>query len=333
MLSAKIFDNPKRLYIPGYTLQDKAVNRQIVFPPESVPDGCWYSTFRNTVVRAIEKRKFLPVFRSGHGEYLFALGRLDRPHSPLKLARYFASRLYNGVKFKSLFYSGTPEYGYETYPFWRIPNLRRRFRSALELIHAKGVHCLYLSDRDACSLERQSAYIDWISAGNPFQGEMNYGHVYFVYALLLGVDSAEIIKGRRILVVTSNIDRRKQRIGDSLTRLGAVDIEFAEISRNHAMQDTLPKISGVHDLALIGGGVGAANILAQLSRYKALAIDAGYALDCFENPLGKRGRIYCVNDNEWGSYYKNTVPEWAAKFSDINSQLNPQIAARITRLC
>jgi len=61
-------------------------------------------------------------------------------------------------------------------------------------------------------------------------------------------------------------------------------------------------LKGSIDVALVGAGVGAANILDQLKPLQTLCIDAGYVLDCYAEPSRKGSRVFTLSDEDLGHY-------------------------------
>ena len=61
-----------------------------------------------------------------------------------------------------------------------------------------------------------------------------------------------------------------------------------------------PEHSGA-DLVLIGAGVGAANILSQVQPLQTLCIDAGYVLECYQNPAFKGKRVFTKPDEDFAA--------------------------------
>ncbi len=311
--------NRGRLQIPGFNKQEEAVTKQIVYPPVAMDASQWWHHFEARVQHALDQKKFLAVYRASHGEFSFVTGQFEKPVGLMPRVRHFGSRLFYGFRFLSTFYSGSRGYGYETYRLWELPKLRSHLARCLRELGDDLVLCLYFSDRDAYPMHIQKLFYDWcIENGLRFTPD-NYGHIYFVYALFTGLGGTQIFLNKRILVVTFLTPEKKEAIEASMLRRGANAVEFLAISRSHAMRDKIALPAGVcPDLCIIGGGVGAANILWQLKNagIKCPCIDAGFVLDILSDPEFARRRIYCVSDEVWEDYYGESAPPWAAKFSD-----------------
>jgi hypothetical protein len=101
-------------------------------------------------------------------------------------------------------------------------------------------------------------------------------------------------------VVTSLDPVKEDRLRIALGDEGARSVQFLGVSRSKAMLDTidLSHIQLPIDVALVGAGVGAANILQQLMPLRTLCIDAGYVLDCIAQPERKGTRVFTLPDSE-----------------------------------
>jgi len=313
--------NRRRLKIPGYQRQETVVTRQLVFPPNGMSSGEWYEKFEQRFMRALRERQFLPVFRSSHGEYSFVTGARDWPHDTKLRMKAMIAHAIRSIKYQSTFYSsGLPGYC-ETYPWWTIGKLRRDFAGYLKMISEQGVHCMYLSDRDSYPSRLHRRFLGWMNQNNIKTSAESYGHIYFVYALFNGVHLPEIITGRRVLVVTSNMGQRTKALLEQVAARGASDVHYIPISSNHSMMDTIVVPQNLDPgLCLIGAGVGASNILNQLKHLRCPCVDAGYVLDAMSDRQLKRRRIYCVNDEEWTEFFGEGTPDWAGKFGDQYSE-------------
>ena len=58
------------------------------------------------------------------------------------------------------------------------------------------------------------------------------------------------------------------------------------------------------DLILVGGGIGASNILRQLEPLNTVAIDVGYVIECLADPERKKQRTFCWPDEERNGDYR-----------------------------
>jgi hypothetical protein len=311
--------NRSRLEIAGFQKQEAAVTKQIVYPPAGMGAAQWWRHFEAKVEHAISQKKYLAVYRASHGEFSFVTGRNERPNRLLPRLRHYGSRLFYGLRFLSTFYSGSRGYGYETYRQWELPRLRKHLANCLRELGDDLVLCLYFSDRDAYPKHIQKSFYDWCCKNGLRFTPDNYGHIYFVYALFTGLKSDQFFRGKRVLIITHLTPGKKAGIESSMRERGAKAVDFVPITRSHSMRDKIAIDAGLSpDLCIIGGGVGAANILWQLKKsgIQCPCIDAGFVLDILSDREFARRRIYCINDDAWDGLYSGQYPTWAEKFSD-----------------
>jgi hypothetical protein len=175
---------------------------------------------------------------------------------------------------------------------------------------------MYFADRGAYSISYQKAYLQWLNKNGIYLTNKNYGHHYFVYALLNGKDRDQIFKNRKLLVVSSDQPLRTKPLIDNLLNRGAVSVEFLGISPGNSMEDVLVVPHTNYDLCIVGAGVGAANVIYQLKELNCPIIDAGFIIDQIAYPDKVVPRIYTVNDDNWESVFPDNNPPWRWIFSD-----------------
>lgn len=318
MDNSRIFDYPQPLTLPGFLKQETFVDKHIVYPPENIPVHEWYADFKERFFDALDNGKKFPVFRSSHGEIGFVTGKMGAPKGGFRTKlRFFVSRVYRIFYFQSLFYSsGVPGHGYETYKQWTLPRLRKKFAVQMKWIAENGMLCMYFADRGAYTLSHQKAYLKWLNQKGIYLNKHNYGHFYFVYALLNGLDRDKIFSAKKILVVSSDQPARTKPLIDNLLKMGAISVNFMAISPGNSMEDIIQLSHTDYDLCIVGAGVGAANVIYQLRELNCPVIDAGFFIDQIAYPDKVKPRIYTVNDNLWEQYYPNNNPEWRRIFSD-----------------
>ena len=318
MDNSTVFNYPQPLSLPGFSKQESFVDKHIVFPPDNIPVSEWYEDFRIRFFDALDNGKKFPVFRSSHGEIGFVTGKMGTPKGSLKAKiRFFLSRIYRIIYFQSFFYSsGVPGHGYETYKQWKLPGLRKKFAIQVKWIADNGVLCMYFADRGAYSISYQKAYLKWLNKQEVYLNRENYGHIYFVYALLNGYDKERVFKNRRMLVVSSDQPTRTPPLIKNLLQLGAISVDFISISPGSSMNDTITVEHTDYDLCIVGAGVGAANIIYQLRELYCPVIDAGFIIDQIAYPDKVKPRIYTVNDRNWETLFPDNNPEWKPVFSD-----------------
>ncbi len=324
MDNSQIFENGHRLTLPDFSIQEKYVDKMIVYPPQGIEVQEWYNNFRLRFFEALDNNKKFPIFRSSHGEFCFVTGQMGSPFGFKNKIRFYLSRIYRILLFQSSFYSsGVPGHGYETYKQWRLPSLRKKLAKQLKWISENGMLCMYFSDRAAFPISVQKKYIKWLNSNNIFLTNENYGHLYFVYALLNGSDQQRIFTGRRLLVVSSDQPARTQPLLENLKKMGTNVVDFISISPGKSMEDELTFDNNkVYDLCIVGAGVGAANVIYQLRDLSCPIIDAGFIIDKIAYPDKVKSRIYTINDEQWPTVFPNNDPEWGPIFSDKYSYTN-----------
>ena len=263
----------------------------------------WYDEFRRRIVSAVNEGRYLPLYRMGDGEYAFALGFRPEDRVPFwslgakgKVKRILA-RL--GLRHHR---SGSVEYGFETYTPKEHRELADRFVASMREVAAHGMLALGLDDSPFYG-DYLPDILDWIDENEIPLGPDNYYHVYFLYALLHGPDRADVLRGRRVLVVTGLDEEKERGIRAGLEKEGVADIQFLPISRAKAMSEELDLAGVVRpiDLALVGAGVGAVNIVHQLRPLSAPALDCGFVLSTLGQSDLRWSRPYCVPDEEFDS--------------------------------
>jgi microcompartment protein CcmK/EutM len=283
---------------------------------ESVPPGAflqasftdrsaqgWFDELTDRCRSAIGKT-YLPVFRLSDGEFYFSVGyRIPRPepgsHAVLHYLRHAVSYVKYGKHRR--FWSGTPDYGYETYAGREWTALREKYIVCLREIAAEGLLAAAIVRTPNHYSERYHRPIcGWFERHQIPLTPANYYPFHFVYALLNGPRRSHILQGRRVLVVTSLTPEKQRAIACGLEAAGAGSAQFLTISRSKAMADRI-SLSGLVrpiDVALVGGGVGAANVLVQLRPLGTLCIDAGYCLDLLADPALAGRREFTRPDQE-----------------------------------
>lgn len=274
--------------------------RAYAFGPVDCRD--WYARFAADVLAAADERRFLPVYRMADGEFSFAVGTHE-DRLPLRRLRprQLARRLLNTVTGRRGGHrSGPPGTGWEMYSPAERRVLLDAYAADLRFVAERGYLALALADSPLFA-PWIPAVLDWLDArGVPLHAG-NYQHVYAVYALMHGPDRERLLRGRRILVVNHADGARQSAIAASLARAGAVETRFISISREKALLERLDPRStgGPVDLALVGAGVGAVNVIRQLEPLGVPALDVGFALDIMARPELRWRRPFCVADPEF----------------------------------
>jgi len=259
----------------------------------------WYADFLDQVYSAIGNCYF-PIYRMADGEFIFCVGRKsDLPHVNANILERFTLRTKGRIKewLGPLLPAEQTIWG-EGYPEISRDQLMQRFVCCLKNVAEHGMLALHFTRSPGRFSEQ---YIEPLSAW--FEDNkipllpQNYTSFYFVYALLCGPESRTLFHRRRVLVITSATQKKFQRIKESLMALGSTDVQFAGISANQAMLDTID-LKPIHkpvDIVLVAAGIGAVNILDQLKPLCTVCIDAGIFLEILSDSQ-KRGRIFTVPD-------------------------------------
>ncbi len=322
MDNSTIFDHPQVLSLPGFQKQEAFVDAHIVFPPDGILVSDWYEHFKVRFFDALDNHKTFPIFRSSHGEIGFVTGKMGAPKGSFKIKlRFYLSRIYRILYFQSSFYSsGVPGHGYETYKQWRLPQLRKKFAAQMKWISENGVLCMYFADRGAYSISYQKEYLVWLNQHGIVLTNENYGHIYFVYALLNGFERERVFRNKKILVVSSDQPERTPPLIANLKNMGALSVDFLPISPGKSMEDEIHINKVDFDLCIVGAGVGAANVIYQLKDLQCPIVDAGFIIDLIAYPEKTKPRIYTVNDQQWDTVFPDNHPEWLEIFSDKNAE-------------
>jgi hypothetical protein len=280
---------------PGSVLQRTLANRDTEL---------WYVEFRDKLLSRIRKAHF-PVFRFSDGECFFVAGYRPPP-APLGMPKvnYYAKLFLSAYvkhRLQWKFRSGTPLNSYEQYTRAEWRRARASFVEYLREIAQVGILAFNFVMQFGVPLCDQylDAVCEWFDRESIPVTQQNFVPFYFVYAMLLGPDRRLFFEGKKLLLATHITPQRETALRESLKREGAQSVSFIRISPSKAMLDTITLGDDqlCVDLALIGGGVGAANILHQLRPIQTVCIDAGYALDCLASPSLRGSRLFTKPDD------------------------------------
>jgi hypothetical protein len=307
----------RELRIPGFRRQDAVCGCGLVPPPHDLAHQsteAWYERFRRRLFDAATKREWFPVYRLSDGEFSCMVGRqfLPMPLPAAILARL--RHMYHSARQLSPFYSsGRPGYC-ESYYLWELPHVRASLARALTEIAEHGALCFNFSPSELAD-PYMALVCQWLMANGICIPVESYFHFYHVYALLNGPDASSLLAGRRVVVMTSNINDRKNALLRAVLDRGAADATFYETSRNKPALERidLRRMPADVDVALLGAGVGAAQIITQLAPLRCIAIDAGFALDCWAEPALRLKRPYSVSDDVWDELHGDEKPTWCPK--------------------
>jgi hypothetical protein len=263
----------------------------------------WYRDMVSRIIESVEARRYLPVYRLGHGQFILALAG---PNGRALAERKGWYRnpidwlLIQLLATKRDFRSGSPEYGWEEYTRDERPAAYLCFVDSLRRVAEAGIL--------APAFHRSASYsgfipgiFDWLDANKIDLNRGNYHHVYSIYALMHGPDRKRLIAGRKVLVVSGLTDEKRSGINRGLTQLGATDVQFLAISPQKSLLECidLSKLKGSVDLVLVGAGVGSASILVQLEPLGVPCLDVGFSLTTLGSPELRWNRPFCVPDDEF----------------------------------
>jgi len=290
------------LRIPGFENTVPAGRvKQLNFTDRPVVE--WFEEFVNKIIGAIGRGHF-PVFRVCDGEFYFCVGyRLEYIPPGVNQLKWYLGNAYKYIKWQryNTFWSGSVGYGFENYRGAEWSALRKEFVDYLREIGQEGILAMaFFKTQERFAEQYHKPMCDWLEANDILIDESNYYPFYFVYGLLNGGLRKTLLRGRRILIVTSLNQEKEKAIAEGLNRGGVQSYQFIEITRNKAMTDkiNLDSVKGPIDIVLIGAGVGAANIIHQLRPLQTLCIDAGYCLDLIAEPWRAGTRDYTKPDDE-----------------------------------
>ena len=220
---------------------------------------------------SIDKR-FLPIYRMSDGEFQFCVGyhyplrATDEPMSlyVLRTLWRIIRRLYLRV-LRQRFTAGGENYISGDYLYTELEPLRIRYAEQLKQIAQQGFLALHFTDRVKSRKRKQfqqqciAPVFRWLDRKGIKLHEENYCPFYFVYAMLTGPFRHRIYQGRRVLVVTSYDDAKRDAIANALKREGVAGTQFLPISRGRSIYDTidLSAVKQPVNLVLVGGGIGA----------------------------------------------------------------------------
>ena len=297
------FEHPSTLNIPGFKKHEEEWGG--CYPPNKISSLDWYKKFEDKIEIQINKKEFFPLFRLSDGEFIFILGRKFGQYSFNKKINYFLKHIKRSIYYGSTFYSSGRKGYCETYSYFKLDELRKKFTSQLKEISADGMLCYNFSPH-ILTQPYQLEFLNYIKNNNIIFNESNYFQFYFVPGYFLGQKIQEIYRDKRILIFTSDMEIRNENLKSTLVKFGAKKVEFYKTSLNTPLQDTIEtdKIDDQPDLVLIGAGVGSVNILYQIKNLKCLSIDCGFIVDALSNFNLAKTRPYYLSDyyhdkNDW----------------------------------
>lgn len=259
----------------------------------------WYREFLDRIEQSIGKRYF-PIYRMADGEFIFCVGwRPEIPNKEFGLIKRMIRK--SGVPLKRMvraLVSGKKTVWGENYSGLSYKKRMIHYIRCLRIVSENGLLALHFT-RSSGRFSEQYFYpmTRWFEINKIKLTPVNYTSFYFVYALLCGTDCKNLVRERRLLLITSADDSKKVRIREYFASLGAKTVQFMRISSDRALFDRidLNKIQGTVDLALVAAGIGSVNILEQLKPLNTVCIDIGICMEIFADS-SKRGRNFTLPD-------------------------------------
>lgn len=240
-----------------------------------------YNLFKEKVINSINKT-YLPVYRMSDGEFRFCLRK-----TTLK------KKILSGLKFNNTY--STTCWG-ERYSKEEIGRAFPGFNESLIEISKQGFLALHFVQ--GAPLDKYRIYIEpmcnWFKRNAIELNEFNYISFYFVYALLSVKDSVELLRNKRILIITSNSNNKFKKIEKIFSSKYHPEILFYEILPDKSL---LKKISYKLvdpnvDVVLISAGIGSVNIMIQLEGLKTVCLDTGIFLEMLVDNTLKTSRLF-----------------------------------------
>jgi hypothetical protein len=292
------------LRVPGFLGQ--ARDSDFVLAPDAIDCRDWFAAFAARVIDAVEGRRYLPVCRMSDGEFLLLFGpQPPSPRYPLGRRLYEQARyLRSAWRYRRRGLQAFTARGVSSGDLSaaEIRAVRPAMAAGFAEVARRGVLGLHLSYGDVPHAEQFfPSLAGWLAAAGITLTPFNYVPFYFVYALLRGPTFAELIGGRRVLVVHSAVDGKRRAITAALQTAGASGVEWMRISPSRAFDERLD-LGAVHaqpDLVLLGAGVGKGLLFGQLEPLGVPCLDAGFAFEVWADPDKQWDRPYMTPDTDF----------------------------------
>lgn len=288
--------------VPSFLGQ--ARDTDCVLAPEPIDCAAWFEAFAARVIDAVEGRRYLPVCRMSDGEFLLLFG--PQPPSP---RHPLCRRLYEQARYLGAAWRYR-RHGLQAFTARGVSSgdlsaadlraVRPALAAGFAEVARRGVLGLHLSYGDVPHAEQFfPSLAGWLAREGVALTTKNYVPFYFVYALLRGPRFAEIVAGRRLLVVHSAEQEKRRAITGALLAAGASGVEWLPISASRAFEEHLD-LARVHarpDVVLVGAGVGKGALFAQLEPLGVPCLDAGFAFEVWADADKQWDRPYMTPDS------------------------------------
>jgi hypothetical protein len=255
----------------------------------------WYRTFADRMITAVDESNYLPLYRMGDGEYLFALRKDSHDSSSI----WEGSLRQTAMNFVSKLLGEAQRGSGGIYTHTERRKAYSKFVEGVKMVADEGILGLGLHDTPLYN-RYIPEILDWFDEKDVSITTQNYIHVYGIHVLLNGSYSDSLIGGKNVLAVTWLNSERKKKIKKGLSEKGANDVHFAEVSKRKSMLDDINIYdTNKLDIVLIAAGIGTINVLKQLKKMRVPQIDIGYCMDVIANPELRWERPYLVPDSEF----------------------------------
>ena len=293
------FSDPKEMIIPGFEkIREKS--KFYFYPPNNISGESWYNIFEKKIDNQILKKEYFPIFRMSDGEFIFSLGRYFFQYKGLEKIYYLLNHFKRILYYKSTFYSSGRKGYCETYNFFKLKKLRKKFLENLQDIAKNGILCPNFSTH-ILTEPYQKNFLNLLEKSKIYFNLSNYFAYYFVNSYFMGSKLNLIFKNKRLLFFTSNMKERNILLKKNLIRLGALEVDFYYTSLNNPMLDVVDfdKIKIDPDIVFVAAGVGSSNILVQIKKLNRLSVDCGFMVDALSDINFAKQRIYYCNDENF----------------------------------
>lgn len=196
--------------LPGFISMNQYPFEHLFF--EDKIAAALFEEFKMLLNERMEQKRFLPIMRMCDGEYIFCLGKKRGKHE--SALRYL---------FKKIFHKKQITSWGETYSKPERKMLASLFPRLLQEISKEGLianHFLY-SHTGFCE-EYIQPMIEWYKENGIKMNASNYTSFYFIYVLLNGPECKWLYKQRRILVISSFAEEKRNAVKKSLLQKGAI---------------------------------------------------------------------------------------------------------------
>jgi hypothetical protein len=248
--------------------------------PSLITGSEWYQIFRERALASIGKTWF-PVYRMADGEFSFCVGwRPPYGNSVRSMTRRIAWKLglYNLTDHATCWN--------EKYTMNERAALMPQYIANLKKISKHGCLAMFLGKCENTNFDQYKKEIcSWLGNNQIELTINNYLPFFSVLHFLTSQGWQELYCGKRILIVTSIESKGQQTIHHRLKEWGVKSVQFLTIYPHKSLTENINIADiGEVDIALVGAGIGSANILCQLEPLQTLCLDVGAYINALEDP-------------------------------------------------